>query len=419
MKIVTPNKYQQRWADAEVGVIIHLDMSTFVSSYENKVPPLDAFTAKSIDTDQWLETAKKAGAKYAVLTAKHGSGFCLWPTKEHDYHIGSVLPGHDIVKEFIGSCKKYDILPGLYYNLVCNYYAGVPEKGQVLPESRYTQEEYEALILNQIRELWGNYGELFEIWFDGGVTFSEEINKLITNTLNTLQPNVIAFQGPKGANMRIRWVGNEMGEASHDCYATSNLVSGCEDGTVEQSDRGNPFGAEWMSAEGDIPSRDWHKSYLSGWIYHDDSNDLVYTGEHLFNKYLHTVGRNCNFLIGLPINKEGLAPEAEIREFSDFKARVDKAFGCKLTQCSGNGNVLELEVGSNIKYIQIMEDISLGERVLDFELIGINGESSDVIFKGGCIGHKRIVENEGYYEKIKLIINESKDTPHIKELSVF
>lgn len=38
-------------------------------------PPAPVFNPSQLDTDQWIRAAKAAGAKYAVLVAKHCSGF--------------------------------------------------------------------------------------------------------------------------------------------------------------------------------------------------------------------------------------------------------------------------------------------------------------------------------------------------------
>jgi len=32
-----------------------------------------------------------------------------------------------------------------------------------------TQETYENIVLQQLREVWSRYGTLDEIWFDGGL----------------------------------------------------------------------------------------------------------------------------------------------------------------------------------------------------------------------------------------------------------
>jgi alpha-L-fucosidase len=131
-------------------VIIHLDINIFApDSFDyakrETLPPLTVFNPSRLNTDQRLAAARGAGAKYAVLVAKHGTGFCLWPSHVHGYHVGNTPwqgGNGDIVRDFIASCKKYGIRPGLYYN---------------------------TKVLQQLTELWTSYGELFEIWFDGSV----------------------------------------------------------------------------------------------------------------------------------------------------------------------------------------------------------------------------------------------------------
>lgn len=86
-------------------------------SFGKELIPVSLWNPQKLDTDQWVRTAKAAGARYALLTAKHGTGFCLWPTKFHDYHVGNAPVSRDIVGEFMDSCRKYGIKPGLYYSL--------------------------------------------------------------------------------------------------------------------------------------------------------------------------------------------------------------------------------------------------------------------------------------------------------------
>ncbi|HSO85878.1 MAG TPA: alpha-L-fucosidase, partial [Draconibacterium sp.] len=76
---VLPTKAQLEWANAEIGVLIHFDMQVFKPDYEwrrdlGKHPDASVFNPKQLDTDQWIKAAKAAGAKYAVLVAKHCSG---------------------------------------------------------------------------------------------------------------------------------------------------------------------------------------------------------------------------------------------------------------------------------------------------------------------------------------------------------
>ena len=83
--------------------------------------------------------------KYAVLVAKHCSGFSLWPTKAHEYSIKNSPYKNgkgDIVAEFVASCRKYGIKPGIYASTTANGFLHVDNPGLVKKGSPVTQEEY-------------------------------------------------------------------------------------------------------------------------------------------------------------------------------------------------------------------------------------------------------------------------------------
>ena len=191
-----PTKEHAAWADAETGVLIHFDMPVFEPSYSFRdqwgyTPSTEKFNPTDLNTDQWLETASKAGAKYAVLTTKHCSGFCLWPTKAHDYHIGNSPwknGNGDVVGDFIRSCAKFNIKPGFYYSSVTNAYLNVDNPGFVRSGIREEQERYNRIVEQQLTELWSNYGKLFEIWFDGGYLSKERGGGDVLSLLKKLQP---------------------------------------------------------------------------------------------------------------------------------------------------------------------------------------------------------------------------------------
>ena len=96
MTLAKPTAKMLEWHESELGVFFHFDMEVFAPEWKfgDPIPDIQCWNPKKLDTDQWLRTAKAAGARYALLTAKHGTGFCLWPTKVHDYHVGicAVLP---------------------------------------------------------------------------------------------------------------------------------------------------------------------------------------------------------------------------------------------------------------------------------------------------------------------------------------
>ena len=79
-----------------------------------------AWNPSDLNTDQWLEAAVSFGARYAVLVVDHFSGFTLWPTKLGNYSIAmtSWRGGKgDVLADFIQSCKKYNVRPGVFYSV--------------------------------------------------------------------------------------------------------------------------------------------------------------------------------------------------------------------------------------------------------------------------------------------------------------
>ena len=78
------------------------------------------FNPTRLDTDQWLKAAKAAGAKFAILTATHETGFGLWQSNANPYCLKAVKwrDGQgDIVRDFVTSCRKYGIQPGIYIGI--------------------------------------------------------------------------------------------------------------------------------------------------------------------------------------------------------------------------------------------------------------------------------------------------------------
>lgn len=119
--LAKPTKQQLEWQDMEVGLFIHFNMETYTTdmNYGSLAEPPDPtlFNPVRLDTDQWMHAAKAIDAKYAVLAAKHDSGFCIWPTEQYEYSVKSSKWCNgkgDVVADFVRSCRKHGIKPGLY-----------------------------------------------------------------------------------------------------------------------------------------------------------------------------------------------------------------------------------------------------------------------------------------------------------------
>ena len=86
------------------------------------------FNPTQLNTDQWVSAAKAAGCKFAVLTATHETGFGLWQSDVNPYCLKAVKWRNgkgDIVRDFVNSCRKYGIQPGIYVGIRWNSFLGI------------------------------------------------------------------------------------------------------------------------------------------------------------------------------------------------------------------------------------------------------------------------------------------------------
>lgn len=425
LEILTPTPELREWADCEVGVIIHLDMQVFEPTYDfradwNYQPDAKLFNPSSLDTDQWVASAKAAGAKYAVLVAKHCSGFCLWPTDAHPYSIKS-SPWKDgkgdIVGDFFKSCAKYGVRPGLYYSASCNAYKHVDNPGRVVGGSAADNAAYNEMVLSQLTELWTRYGKVFEIWFDGGCLPVEQGGPDIAGLLHRLQPDAVVFQGPRGAKSALRWVGNENATAPRDCWATMDFEKASFDGSgsYDPEVSGNPFGDAWRPAESDMPGREASKAFQGGWFWRKGEEQYVFPAQTLFERYLKSAGRNSNLLIGMNIDNTGRLPETDAAQLSRFGGMVKSAFGtpiaCGKVENSRYEYRLDAPANREAKYLVVQEDITFGERILGYKL--------DCGISGHAIGHKRIFELPQGTRSVTFEITEAKAEPRLRSIELY
>ncbi len=132
---------------------------------------------KAVDYNpkEWVKLAKEAGMKYAVLTAKHHDGFCLFDSALTDYKCTNTKAGRDLVREFVDACREEGIRVGLYFSLIDWHHPDFP-KYQDRQHPMRNCETYKDEIIHfdryldymhgQVKELVTNYGKLDLLWFD-------------------------------------------------------------------------------------------------------------------------------------------------------------------------------------------------------------------------------------------------------------
>jgi alpha-L-fucosidase len=155
-----PNAGQKAMVQRGYGMFIHFGINTFnQAEWSDGTLPISSYNPTQLDCDQWIRLAKEAGFRHVVLVTKHHDGFCLWPTQYTDYSVSNSPVPTDVVAEVATSCQKYGLKFGLYYSLWDRH------------EPTHQQENatyYVEFMKKQLTELLSNYGEVCEIWFDGG-----------------------------------------------------------------------------------------------------------------------------------------------------------------------------------------------------------------------------------------------------------
>ena len=428
VKDIRPNPEQVEWANCEIGVLIHYDLPVFQAPYDCRQHfgdpiPASVFDPKRLDTDQWLAAAKSLGARYAILVAKHGTGFSLWPTQAHGYSVKNTpyKDGQgDIVGEFIDSCKKYGLRPGLYCSASFNQYFSVENPGLVLDGDPVKQKAYNDMVEQQLTELWTNYGDLFEIWFDGGVIPVSEGGPDVAGLLHRLQPNAVVFQGPVGTRSLLRWVGNERGVAPEDCSALYDTRVQADTGDVERED-GCAAPLIWCPAESDFPNRYAHRSYQGGWFWREGEEDTVLPADELFGCYLTSVGRNTNMLVGMVIDTEGRFPDTDAAVFAETGERIRRVFGAPIAvgKAGETELILPEDPAAPPAYAVLREDITMGERVTGYTLRAYDREGNEIFSHNGkVISHKRILKIPAATARVKLDVTDGRDDPVLLPLEI-
>lgn len=318
-----PTASQLAWQNMEYYFFMHFGPNTFTDLEWGKgTENAEVFDPKDLDCDQWCRIAKEAGAKGIIITAKHHDGFCLWPSKysTHTVRESKWMDGKgDVLKELSASCKKYGLKFGVYLS----------------PWDRnhpaYGTPAYNDVFVNMLKEIFTNYGPIWELWWDGANGEGPNGKKQVYDfarfekVVRALSPNTIIFSdiGPDA-----RWCGNEKGFAGKtnwDLLNTAGFEPGAGAPPTDTLNQGNKYGANWIPAECDVSIR-------PGWFYHKEEDSLVKNPEQLFEIYLKSVGRGANLILNVPPDRRGLVTQYDSSSLMGFKELREQSFDNDLSK---------------------------------------------------------------------------------------
>jgi alpha-L-fucosidase len=174
----------QWWREARFGMFIHFGAyavagrGEWVKSNDRLTTEqyqkyIDAFNPTDFDAKAWARTAKAAGMKYAVLTAKHHDGFCMFDSKLTDYKLSAKFGGRDLIREFLDAFRAEGLKVGLYYSVIDWHHPDYPNVGnhpqrddKEYAKRTFVWDNYLKYMHGQVEELVKNYGKIDIMWFD-------------------------------------------------------------------------------------------------------------------------------------------------------------------------------------------------------------------------------------------------------------
>lgn len=197
-----PANPAHRWfAEARFGLFMHWGMYALYergeqvlfrehltpSAYRRRAAE---FNPQRYRPHEWANLAREAGMRYAVLTAKHHDGFCLFDSAVSD--LTSVKTGarRDLVRDYINAFRRVDLRVGLYYSLADWQWPAYFNGPARDPEGFARFVDYTHA---QVRELCTHYGPLDVIWFDGVWPHSAEDWRApeLIQMIRELQPGIV------------------------------------------------------------------------------------------------------------------------------------------------------------------------------------------------------------------------------------
>ncbi len=424
-----PNANQLRWQDMEMYAFIHYSLNTYTDQewgFGNEDPKL--FNPSSLDCRQWARVCKQSGMRGIIFTAKHHCGFCMWPSAYTEYSVKN-SPWKDgkgdVVRELVEACREEGLEFAVYLS---PWDRNHPE---------YGRPEYVTYFRNQLRELLTNYGDIFEVWFDGAnggdgwYGGANETRKIDRTTyyewpetykmIRELQPKCLIWNDGSDRG-DLRWVGTEAGNVGE-----TNWSLLYHDGEVpyQMLHYGVEQGDVWCPGE-------TNTSIRPGWFYHDAENEHVKSLSKLMDTYYKSVGRNSTLLLNFPIAPNGrIHPNDSLRGIA-FKKMIDEVFvkGEVVFKMkpSNPSTILDFGKPTSINRFLAEEDIAQGQRVRKFSLEAeVDGKwqpLKDALVDEGdgltTIGHRRIICFPTIKAtKLRFTILDSKCEPIIKKLGVY
>jgi alpha-L-fucosidase len=293
------------WENLAYGMFIHFGLSTFLGQeLPNGKAPASLYNPDRLDVDQWIQVARDAGMKYAVLTTKHVAGHCLWPSRHTTYSVARSGNRTDVVRAFVRACERRGVLPGFYYCSWDNHHlfgSFTPSMGGRLSVGggngplAYTTSLYQDFQTAQLTELLSEYGPVAEVWIDIPGVLGQGFRTFLYNHIAGLQPDAVIMMNSgidDGSHYRVDYawpsdlIAIERNLPPAPGHQRWREIAGRR--YYLPAEMCDPIGKEWFFVEGDLPKPD----------------------AQLLEMFLECRKRGANLLLDVPPDTHGLIPDA-------------------------------------------------------------------------------------------------------------
>lgn len=419
-----PSPAQLAWQRDELAIFIHFGVNTFTNrEWGDGTESPSIFAPTSLDARQWARSARAAGFRAMVLTAKHHDGFCLWPSKTTRHSVVSSPwrgGAGDVVREFVNASRSEGLKPGLYLSPWDRH---EPSYGD--------SPRYNDLYCEQLTELLTQYGTISEVWFDGANGEGPNGKRQqydwprVWSLVRKLQPNAVMFSD---AGPDIRWIGNERGVAGTTNWSTVDpaLVRypGQQGDEVMRSlQHGDAEGSVWRPGETDVSIR-------PGWFYHPAEDAQVKSVDDLVQLYFTSVGRNSKLLLNVPPTTQGLLHDTDVARLAGMRTKLNDLFRVNLAvkrkptwRATGvRSGEVEIDLGrsESLGVARLEEHIERGQLVARYALHALVDDAWRELSSGSTIGYCKLDPFEPITtRRVRLTIQDALEAPHAVRVALY
>lgn len=298
------------YEERRYGMFVHFTINSFVDkpfccALKGPLPSPQMYRPTALDVEQWILVAKRAGMKYAVLTAKHYLGFALWPSECTDYGVSASPNPTDVVAEFMAACHKHGVAPGLYYSLGVDI---AHRRDQGMNDAQWYDH-----ACTQIAELLTRYGPVSLFWFDAVGQVAPGRLQEAYDTVKSLQPDCVVVvnhgHGSNGTRLRF-WPTDVIGAER----------------TLPPPEGHDP----WMEHEGktyyipmEICETSTRGTFSKGWFW-EPGEQMKEVGRELLRLYRNATERGANLLLNVSIHPEGKVPDVTAERLTQLRQAFAK-----------------------------------------------------------------------------------------------